>query len=453
MRAARTRGLPGLLVALTLAALAMVWIPAPRAHAATDVSTVAAALRKGPVYVDPAASGQLSASEADALSAKIEKADRPVFVAVLPAGFPTANLFQDLRTATGITGLYAIRLGDRFDARADSAVMSRSAVQNLVTSVQGVSDANTQLNEFTDRALANIHGSAPESWGGSMDSSSVPTGALIVVGAVAVLGGAGAYAVVRRNRRREREEQRAALDRLRVVVDEDITAFGEELDRLDFHPAEAGADDAMRADYERALDAYEQAKSFMAKAERPEDVRGVTRSLEEGRFSLAVLAARREGRPVPERRAPCFFDPRHGPSVTDTAWTPAGGAPREVPVCKADWMRLSGGEEPAVREVETDRGRRPYWDAGPAYGPWAGGYFGGGVLPGLLVGTVLGSMMASPGYGAAYGTGYGDFGGGYDGGDVSGADFDPGDFGGGFGDGGGGGGDFGGGGGDFGGGF
>ncbi|MFE4700877.1 hypothetical protein ACFRIC_27855 [Streptomyces sp. NPDC056738] len=451
MRAALTRGLPGLLVALMLAALAMVWLPAPRAHAATDVSTVAAALRKGPVYVDPAASGQLSATEADALAAKIKKADKPVFVAVLPAGFPTQDLFRNLRTDTGITGLYAIRLGDRFDARADSAVMSRSAVQNLVTSVQGVKDANTQLNDFTDRALANIHGAAPASWGGGANDGGVSTGALIAVGAVAVIGGAGAYTVVRRNRRRQEEEQRAALDRLRVVVDEDITAFGEELDRLDFHPAEAGADDAMRADYERALDAYEQAKTYMAQAGRPEDVRSVTQSLEEGRFSLAVLAARREGRPVPERRAPCFFDPRHGPSVTDATWTPAGGAPREVPVCKADWMRLTGGEQPAVREVETDYGRRPYWDAGPAYGPWAGGYFGGGVLPGLLVGTLLGSMMASPGYGAAYGNGYGDFGGGYDGGDVSGADFDSGDFGGGFGDGGGG--DFGGGGGDFGGGF
>lgn len=161
MRAAHTRGLPGLLVALILAALALVWFPAAPAHAATDVSTVAAALRKGPVYVDPAASGQLSASEADALAAKIKKADKPLFVAVLPADFPTENLFRNLRTDTGVTGLYAIRLGDRFDARADSAVMSRSAVQNLVVGVQGVSDANTQLNRFTDLALPGIHGSAP----------------------------------------------------------------------------------------------------------------------------------------------------------------------------------------------------------------------------------------------------------------------------------------------------
>lgn len=450
----RTRSLPALL----LAALALVaaTVFAPGASADTSISAVAQALRKSPVYVDPAASAQLPRADADALAKRIKDANKPLFIAVLPAGYPTAHLFFDLRAATGITGLYGIRLGDRFDARADSSVMSATARRNLVTSVQG-EPAGAQLSDFTDRALANMGGHAPKSWGGSGGGSSGT--ALIAVAAVLVAGGAGAYALVRRSRRRRAEEQRAALDRLRVVVDEDITAFGEELDRLDFQPAEPGADDAMRADYEHALDAYETAKQRMAAANRPEDVRTVTEALEDGRFSLARLAARREGRPLPERRPPCFFDPRHGPSVSDATWTPPGGAPREVPVCAADATRLADGRDPVIREVDTDYGRRPYWDAGPAYGPWAGGYFGGGILPGLLVGTLLGSMMATPSYAADYGTGYGDFGpggdfgGDYQGGDVSGTDFDAGDFGGGFGDGGdfgGGGGD---GGGDFGGGF
>ncbi|MGW2551510.1 hypothetical protein [Streptomyces sp. NPDC001635] len=446
MKVVLVKGLAVPLVALLMAALTVLYGGVPRAEAATDVSTVATALRKGPVYVDPAASGQLSARDADALAKKIEDAGKPVFVAVLPADYPTQNLFADLRTATGITGLYAIRLGDRFDARADSSVLPRTAVQNLVTSVRGES-VKAQLDDFTDRALANVGGRAPSSWGGSARDGGVSSTALITVAVVLVAGATGAYALVRRNRRRRDEEQRAALAKLRVVVDEDITAFGEELDRLDFHPGEQGADDAMREDYERALNAYDRAKSAMAAAERPEDVKAVTQALEDGRFSLAVLAARREGRALPERRPPCFFDPRHGPSVADATWTPAGGAAREVPVCAADRARLADGRDPAIREVETEYGRRPYWDAGPAYGPWAGGYFGGGILPGLLVGTLLGSMMATPSYAADYGAGYGDFGG-YTGGDVSGADFDPGDFGGGFGGGGAGGfggGDFGGG--------
>ncbi|MEU3287128.1 hypothetical protein [Streptomyces longwoodensis] len=454
------RSVGALLAALALAVLTVLSAGAPRAAAATGVSQIAEALRESPVYVDPAASAQLSPADAHALRKRIEDAGKPVFVAVLPADYPTRNLFTDLRTATGITGVYAIRLGDRFDARADSSVLPNAAVRNLVTSVQGDGDAATQLTDFTERAVANMGGSAPSSWGTS-DGTGISTTALVTAGAVLVAAGAGGYALVSRNRRRRAQEQRAALERLRVVVDEDITAFGEELDRLEFHPAEPGADDAMRADYERALDAYDQAKSAMAAAARPEDVRAVTQALEDGRFSLARLAARREHRPLPERRPPCFFDPRHGPSVTDAVWSPPGGAAREVPVCAADATRLADGLDPAVREVDSDFGRRPYWDAGPAYGPWAGGYFGGyggGLLPGLLVGTMLGSMMATPSYAAAYGAGYGDFdtfGGGYQGGDVSGADFNPGDFGdfGGFG--GGGGGDFGGGGGggDFGGGF
>ncbi|MFF7794310.1 hypothetical protein [Streptomyces sp. NPDC007991] len=423
-------------VAVLAVLMAVLTAGAPGARAATGVSGIAAELRQSPVYVDPAARGQLAASDADALAKKIKDADKPVFVAVLPAGFPTQDLFRNLRTETGITGLYGIRLGDRFDARADSSVMSRQAVSNLVTSVQGAGDAKAQLNDFVDAALRNVGGSAPSSWSDG-SGSGVPVGSLVTVGALVAAGGAGAYALARRNRRRHEEEQRAALEKLRVVVDEDITAFGEELDRLDFHPGEPGADDAMRADYERALDAYEQAKSLMAAATRPEDVRAVTEAVEDGRFSLARLAARREGAPLPERRPPCFFDPRHGPSVADASWTPPGGATRDVPVCAADRTRLTEGRDPVIREVDTELGRRPYWEAGPAYGPWAGGYFGGGLLPGLLVGTMLGSMMAGPAYASDYGSGYGDFGGG----DVSGADFDTGDFGGGFG----GGGDFGGG--------
>lgn len=437
-----------LLVAPVVAALAVLMTGAPGAQAATDVSEIGAALRESPVYVDPAASDLLSKADAEALADKIEDANEPVFVAVLPAGYPTENLFQNIRTETGVTGLYGVRLGDRFDARADSRVLSRQGVNNLVTAAQGAGDTKAQLNDFVDDALRSVRGSAPSSW--DSRGGSAPTGALITAGAVVVIGGAGVYVVSRRNRRRREEEQREALERLRVVVDEDITAFGEELDRLDFHPAEPDADDAMRTDYERALDAYERAKTYMADAGKPEDVRGVTQALEDGRFSLARLAARREGRELPERRPPCFFDPRHGPSVADVTWTPPGGATRQVPVCAADRTRLSDGRDPMIREVDTEYGRRPYWDAGPAYGPWAGGYFGGGILPGLLVGTMLGSVMAGPAYGAGYGGGYGD-GGGFEGGDVSGGDFDSGDFGGGFG----GGGDFGGGGGggDFGGGF
>ncbi|MEV7419026.1 hypothetical protein [Streptomyces sp. NPDC089919] len=435
MRTRRSRLIPalsGLLLAFSATAL----VAAPGALAAPGADTgpaaVAEALRKGPVYVDPRAAGQLPEDKAQALAAKIKDAGKPVFVAVLPAtpDYPAASVLRTVRTDTGISGLYAIRLGSGFNAGADRAVMPNQAVRNLVDAAKagGPVDAATQLDSFVDQALAQAKGHAPSSWsGGSGGGADGSNAGLIALGAVAVAGGAGAYAVVRRNRRKKEERERAAVERLSVVVDEDITAFGEELDRLDFHPSEPGADDAMRADFERALDSYDRAKQIMGSVRHPDEVRGVTQALEDGRFALAVLAARREGRPLPERRAPCFFDPRHGPSTEDAQWAPAGGAARTVPVCAADAVRLREGADPMVRTVDTEHGPRPYYDAGPAYGPWAGGYFGGGILPGLLVGTMLGSMMSTPAYAADFGgydTGFG-------GGDFSGADFNPADFGGG----------------------
>ncbi|MFI8432932.1 hypothetical protein ACIGJO_04190 [Streptomyces sp. NPDC079020] len=443
---------------LMLAAVVFALVPAASAAPAAPAATIndaAQELRKDPVYVDPGARDQLSTSQEKALENKITDADKPVFVAVLPAtpAFPAEGLLQTLRAETGITGVYAVRLGDGFNAGADPQVMPTRAVQNLSAAVKApATDTGTaaQLNAFVDSAVEQARGSAPASWsGGGTDNGGFPAGGLIALGAVAVAGGAGAYAIARRNRRRKEEEERAALDKLRVVVDEDITAYGETLERLDFHPAEKGADDAMRADYERALDSYESAKFRMEQARHPSDVRPVTQSLEDGRFSLAVLDARRTGKPLPARRPPCFFDPRHGPSVADVLWTPSGGTAREVPVCGADEVRLREGEDPMSRTVDVGDGRRrPYWEAGPAYGPWAGGYFGGGLLPGLLVGTMLGSMLATPAYAGEYGGG--DFGtgagGDWGGGDFSGSDFGSSGFGGGgFGDGGG----FGGGGGGF----
>ncbi|MCZ9341970.1 hypothetical protein NGM37_29840, partial [Streptomyces sp. TRM76130] len=143
----------------------------------------AAALRERPVYVDPAASDQLSDADAEALADKIEDADKPIFVAVLPADQPTTGLFQNLRTETGVTGLYGIRVGDRFDARADGSVMSRQGVANLVAAVQDAGDAKAQLNDFVDGALRNTGGAAPSGWSEG-SGEGVPVGGLIATGAV-----------------------------------------------------------------------------------------------------------------------------------------------------------------------------------------------------------------------------------------------------------------------------
>ncbi len=119
--------------------------------------------------------------------------------------------------------------------------------------------------------------------------------------------------------------------------------------------------------------------------------------LEEGRWLLAVVSARASGEPLPERRPPCFFDPRHGPSVEDIEWQPAGGVTRPVPACAADAQRIRDGLDPMSRTVTVGGRERPYWES-PTYGPYAGGYYGMDLMSGLFIGTLLGSMWGSPGY-------------------------------------------------------
>jgi hypothetical protein len=243
----------------------------------------------------------------------------------------------------------------------------------------------------------------------------------------------------------------ADLDAARRAAEEDVTRFGEELQRLDLDVQMAGVDEAMLQDWQRALDSYEAAKRSLEMVQTPEDVRHVTTALEDGRYAVACVRARRDGLPLPVRRPPCFFNPSHGPSTTDVDWSPPGGQARRIPVCGADADRLAQGAEPDIRTVPQGAGRVPYWNAGPAYSPWAMGYFSMYAATGLLPAFMLGSLLATDwdgvpadgfdtggdgGYdgGESGGDGGGDSGdgGGFDGGDASGG----GDFGdgGGFGD-------------------
>lgn len=260
---------------------------------------------------------------------------------------------------------------------------------------------------------------------------------LLVIGAVV-------FFVSSRRRHTQALEARRTddLTAVRKVADEDVTRFGEELQRLDDDLLTATLDEPTRQDYQRALDSYESAKDSVARVTRPDEVRHVTEALEDGRYAVACVQARVAGRPLPARRPPCFFNPSHGPSTTDIDWAPAGGAPRQVPVCAADADRVAQGAQPDVRTVPYGVGRVPYWQGGPAYSPWATGYFGGYAASGLVPGFLLGTLL-TPGIG-----GWGDGWGWGDGGDASDAGSD-GDWGGS--DAGDGGGDFGGG--DAGGGF
>lgn len=180
-------------------------------------------------------------------------------------------------------------------------------------------------------------------------------------------------------RRRERHErelaERDAFRHVRRAADEDVTRFGEELTRLHFDTLGADLDDRTRADYQRALDAYENAKAALARSDSAADVTRVVRTLADGRFSQACVLASHAGEARPERRPPCFFDPAHGPATRDVEWAPPAGVPREVPVCFRDAERLARGEQPDIRLVRLGNRRVPWFASGPMYAAWAGGWY------------------------------------------------------------------------------
>jgi hypothetical protein len=368
----------------------------------------------------------------------LDAASIPIFLAVLPesAGNGSAN---DLGVATNIDGTYVAMLAP--DAAIDAASSTMPSGDARQVARDARDGSNGDLGEFAEQLVEGLEevdagGSAPDADGGS---------GWIPLGIIAAVGGGG-FLLYRRNKR---NKERADLEPVRAALDEDVTAYGEELAELDLDVSTPGAAPVeAQQEYARALDLYENAKTAAAKVERPSDLQPVTSTLDEGRWLLACVRARLAGEEPPERRLPCFFDPRHGPSVEDVQWAPPGGAVRDVPACAADATRIKDGLDPDVRLVPVGDGeRRPYWDAGPAWGGWAGGYYGG-FLPGILWGTLLGSSMSGWGAGGYYagGDGGGDGGGfdgggdggGFDGGGWGGGGFDGGGFGGGF-DGGGGG--------------
>ena len=232
---------------------------------------------------------------------------------------------------------------------------------------------------------------------------------LIVVG-----GGALLYNRKQTNRRQaaERAELDSQLSTSKRAADEDVTKFGEELQRLDVDVAGHPLDEAMQQDYQRALDGYEDAKTSLAAVRKPEEIRHVTEILEDGRYAIACVKARVAKEPLPQKRPPCFFNPAHGPSTQNVQWSPPGGSQRDVPACAADAERVLAGADPYIRTVQMGARRVPYWEGGPAYAPWAQGYYNGwrgsDMLTGVMVGGLLfGGMNPMGGLFSGLGTGIG----------------------------------------------
>jgi hypothetical protein len=184
--------------------------------------------------------------------------------------------------------------------------------------------------------------------------------------------------------RQRREDERVAADEFRAVVrmaDEDTTLLGEQLSALGVESDGVELDQATRQAYQGALDAYEHAKRAVSRLADAAEVSAVVDTLSTGRYLLACVRADLAGRPRPELRVPCFFNPQHGPSTRDVRYTvPGGHGTRTVPACAQDAARVEAGEKPEIRQVRVGQTVTPYWQAGDALQPYGKDWFTTGML-------------------------------------------------------------------------
>jgi hypothetical protein len=397
---------------------------APAAWAGPILDRAATALGNDPVYVDPGAEKTITAAQADALRREIEtKGHGPIYIAVLPtaalneAGGDAVGIADALHRQLGARGVYAVVAGGHF--RAESTDLRSGQAGKLATQAfKAHHDAGIgpTLADFVDRVGAARSGK--KGGGGS---------GLGKIGFFPFLVLAGIVFFIYRGftRRRARAD---AFREVKEAAREDLVALADDVQGLEHR---VDSNEPAKHDYLAALDQYSRASGAFDRAGSPAELAPVAEALDEGRYLMASAEARLDGREPPEKRPPCFFDPRHGPSVRDVPWTPpGGGAERDVPACAACAVRVEDGQEPDSRQVLVGGQATPYWAAGPMYGGYFGGFF-----PGLLIGEALGGFggLGFGGYAGDVGggadSGAGDFGGG--GGDFGGGDFGGGDGGGG----------------------
>jgi hypothetical protein len=380
--------------ALGVIALAALALAAPAAAQDTLLDRTAAELRSDPVYVHPDTNLVEVDDEQRIERAIDDEARGPLFIAVLPAaareeaGGTTADVALRLGRLVEADGVYAVVVGNQF--RAVSTDLGRDQAGALATRAflthqdEGVPAV---LLDFVQRVGAVRERSAAseseDSGGGGF-----PTWLLAVGGAIAAFFG---FRALRRRRERERE-----LADVKAVAREDLVALADDVVGLDEEVERPSARPEAREAYVRAMEAYQRADDSFDRARSTRELAKVSSAMAEARFEMETAKARLAGRPPPEPRPPCFFDPRHGPSTRDVSWEAPYGGWVQVPACESDALRVETGQEPDVREVPVDGRRRPYWDAPAYYGPWAGGFYGGGLLPGLLIGSALGTTMGAP---------------------------------------------------------
>ncbi|WP_191907807.1 hypothetical protein [Nocardioides cynanchi] len=448
------------------------------------------------VFVDPAVlrAGRLTPAEVAEIRTRAAHRPSALHILVLPAsrltlsggGFGPAHLAYSpramiarLHDLVGRPGTYAVitwaptqRAGQSFFAYQwaaggrvyDVGAAVRSAIACCAPRY------GPMLLRFVARSAVPLHHGTPDHGGrpprfvvdpgGPTDTGSGGIGPAPFVFVALLLGLAVVGSTVLRSRGTGRgpggpAAPPASVDDLRAPLGEEIEQVRQQISAAD--PGTVGTPDPGAGQIASARQALDTAHARLTTMSRPEDAQAVAAALADARFQVVAASAVREGRPVPERTAPCFVDPRHGPSVTTGVYPPSGMA-APVPLCAACAASLAAGSQPPARSFLVGGLRMYPWMPYGAAWWYLNGYWGGQPFLQQMShhDAFLGGDFTHPGHrgpdsggGGGFGGGMGGGhhgGGGFGGGGMGGGHHGGGGFGGGMGGGHGGGGGFGGGG-------
>ena len=406
------------LLALMLGVLAAIWLSGTPARA----DTLKDCLAKHHVCVTSEGRSLISQSQQDQLERDIGNDDIYLVAAASGSSGYDAAMRQIISTLGAekkqfVVGFLDSRL-KHFGAD-NQGVLAPGAAADIATSVVQQHQSDQDIFAAMQDFVRDVQ-QAPDS--GSAGAAASPPShtlrnVLIVLGVillVVVLGGLFIWRPRRQRRQRELAEAKAAAQDDLLALNNRITDHQNDVS-VQSNP-EAAAEQAA------ALAAYERGTAALDAARRPADMQAVSRNIAEGQYRLACAEAVANGQPKPGRRPMCFFDPRHGMSVTDVSWAPPDGGPsRMVPVCADDERKIDQGIQPDMRTVQDSSGARvEYVNAGFAPAYWGGFGYGGAMLGGFLLGEALASPpifineygYGDPGYyGGGDNFGGGDFGG------------------------------------------
>ena len=404
----RSRRRARLLVPL-VSSLALVALLAGPAQAGRYVDRAVASLGRDPVYVDAGARKAIAAASVSALRERVRQAGTPVYVAVLPAaalreaGGNADRLAQAIVAALRGGGTVAVSAGGRTGAASSTLDPGIAGTTVRAAGQAHRGDLAATMLDFVGRADVAAVAGEPF-WRTVWDQPLVRPIALVVGGLILVTL---VDVVVVSMLRRRRSGRTSGFGDVRALAREDIVALGDDLRNLDVGlEAESDNPQAIR-DYTRAYESFQQAVEAFERAAGPNDFAPVSTALEAGRYYMTLARARFEGGEIPQRRPPCFFDTRHGPSVDDVGWMPQSGPPRPVPACESCMWSIANGVEPSARQVASGGRKLPFFDAPPHFESWFAGYFGGAAA-GLVDGFPLGRALDD-----GYAGGLNTFGGGY----------------------------------------